>query len=167
MRASDNRSRLPAVRGWLRAALRAPVRLYQAHLGWLLGNRFLLLEHTGRRSGLPRRTVLEVVDHDRSTDGYTVASGWGPSSDWFRNIQHTPPVHVSSGRRSYAATARVLTPAEARQVLERYAGHHPFAFRILARAMGGRSMTGTAADADRLSETIPLVALVRRTGPES
>lgn len=166
VRPADNRCRLPAVRGWLRALLRAPVRLYRAHLGWLLGNRFLLLEHTGRRSGLPRRTVLEVVDHDRSTDGYRVASGWGASSDWFRNVQHTPSVHVSSGRRSFAATARVLPPDEARQALARYAGLHPWAYRILARAMVGRSMTGSAADADRLAETIPLVALVRRTGPE-
>jgi hypothetical protein len=49
-----------------RGALRyffAPVSLYRLHLGWLLGHRFLLLTHTGRRSGLRRQTVLEVMEY--------------------------------------------------------------------------------------------------------
>jgi hypothetical protein len=47
--------------GWVRALLRLPILLYRLHLGWLLGHRFLLLTHVGRKSGLQRRTVLEVV----------------------------------------------------------------------------------------------------------
>lgn len=31
---------------------RAPVYLYRWRLGWLFGNRLLLLTHTGRRTGL-------------------------------------------------------------------------------------------------------------------
>jgi hypothetical protein len=30
-------------------------------LGWLLGNRFLMLIHTGRHSGRLHQTVIEVV----------------------------------------------------------------------------------------------------------
>ena len=52
-------------RGLLRFLLRLPIWLYQLHLGFLLGHRFLLLTHTGRRSGLLRRTVVEVVSYDR------------------------------------------------------------------------------------------------------
>ena len=38
----------------LRLGLRLPIWLYRLHLSWLLGERFLLLTHTGRNSGLPR-----------------------------------------------------------------------------------------------------------------
>jgi hypothetical protein len=33
------------------------------HLEWLFGERSLLLTHTGRRTGLRRQTVLEVVEY--------------------------------------------------------------------------------------------------------
>jgi len=46
------KTKLP--RGLVRLAFRAPIWLYRAHLGWLLGYRFVLLTHTGRKSVLPR-----------------------------------------------------------------------------------------------------------------
>jgi hypothetical protein len=47
--------------------LRLPSYLYRLRLGGLLGHRFLLLTHRGRKSGLTRRTPLEVLT-DLSTD---------------------------------------------------------------------------------------------------
>jgi hypothetical protein len=44
----------------LRLAFRLPIYLYRLDLGRLLGHRFLLLVHQGRRSGLLRETALEV-----------------------------------------------------------------------------------------------------------
>jgi hypothetical protein len=44
-----------------RFMMRAPIALYRVGLGGLLGKRFLLLEHTGRKSGLTRRTALEIA----------------------------------------------------------------------------------------------------------
>ena len=43
---------------WL---VRAPIWLYRARLGFLFGERLLMLEHTGRKSGLLRLAVLEIV----------------------------------------------------------------------------------------------------------
>jgi len=43
-----------------RAVARAPIRVYGAGYGFLFGARVLLLEHTGRVSGLPRYVVVEV-----------------------------------------------------------------------------------------------------------
>ena len=74
----------------LRWFLRAPIWLYEHGLGGLLGQRFLLLRHVGAKSGLPRRTVLEVVDHDPASDTYYVAVGFGPHSHWFKNLQKAP-----------------------------------------------------------------------------
>ena len=47
----------------LRRLFQAPVYLYRCGGGRLLGHRFLLLIHVGRRSGLRRHTILEVIEY--------------------------------------------------------------------------------------------------------
>jgi deazaflavin-dependent oxidoreductase (nitroreductase family) len=79
-----------AMSGLQRAFFRAPIWFYRAHLGWLLGNRFLYLETTGRSTGLRRRTVLEVVKHETSTGSFFVVAGFGATSDWYRNAVALP-----------------------------------------------------------------------------
>ena len=51
--------------GALRLLFRLPAILYRWRCGWLLGRRFLLLIHVGRRTGKLRRTVLEVIEYRR------------------------------------------------------------------------------------------------------
>ncbi len=41
-----------------------PAWVYRLHLGWLLGHRFLLVTHRGRRSGMLRQTGVMVLHHD-------------------------------------------------------------------------------------------------------
>lgn len=114
--------------------MRAPIWLYRFGLGWVLGRRFVLVEHVGRRSGLTRRTVLEVVDHD--PDGLAVAAAWGPRSDWFRNVEADPDVRLSTGRmRGVPARARVLASSEAEEVFARYAEAHPRAASALSKVL--------------------------------
>ena len=147
--------RLPA-RGVMRWLLRAPIWLYRAGLGGLLGGRFLLLTHTGRKSGLPRQTVLEVVIREREDGSYVVASGWGESSDWLRNISHTPAVSIQVGRRTCPALAERVAPDEAGRLLAAYAQEHPLAFRILVKQMLGHALDSSAADHAALAR-LPLV----------
>src|ERR1051326_5078584 len=99
-----------AAAGLLRARwlVRAPVWLYRARLGVLVGPRFLMLEHTGRKSGTRRYVVLEVVEHP-SPGTYLVVSGFGDRAQWFRNIRANPQVRVRTlSRRPAPATARIL-----------------------------------------------------------
>ena len=63
--------------GLSRFMWRMPIYLYKAHLGWLLGERFLLLTHTGRISGERRQAVLEIIRVDKTKPTYYVASGFG------------------------------------------------------------------------------------------
>ena len=58
--------------------LRLPIWLYKIGLGGLLGNRFLMLHHIGRKTGLVRQAVLEVVRFEKETDTFIVAVGFGP-----------------------------------------------------------------------------------------
>ncbi len=71
---------------WLQLVNGLANGLYDRHLGWLLGRRFLQLTHVGRRSGRRYRTVLEVVEYDRSVPEFVVVSGFGRRSDWLRNL---------------------------------------------------------------------------------
>ncbi|OMC12912.1 nitroreductase [Mycobacterium sp. SP-6446] len=108
-----------------RRLMRAPVWMYRARAGALFGSRILMLEHIGRKSGVPRYAVLEVVDHP-SADVYVVASGFGRKAQWFSNIAANPRVRVYVGSRApRRATARVLDQAEADRMLAAYRGRHP------------------------------------------
>jgi deazaflavin-dependent oxidoreductase (nitroreductase family) len=149
-------------RGLVRFLLRLPLWLYRARLGWLLGHRFLLLTHVGRKTGLLHQTVLEVAHYDKATDTYMVASGWGEQSDWLRNVEKTATVFVNIGGRRFEATARRLSVTEAQQALLDYAQHHPATFRTLARLMIGQRLQGTEEDCLLLAQSVPLVALQRK-----
>lgn len=146
-------------KGLRRLLFRAPIWFYRVGLGWLLGNRFLLLNHIGRKSRLTRQTVLEVVRHDKETDTYIVAAGWGEQSDWMRNIQHTPQVLVMSGRRRFEAIATRLEGERAQQEAHSYALEHPIIFRNLAEKLIDQPLNGTDEDYRVFAEKIPFVAL--------
>lgn len=151
--------REPSPKGWLRALLRLPALLYRARMGWLLGHRFVLLTHVGRKSGRRRHTVLEVVRHDAESGTCIVASGWGESAQWFRNVLANPRVEVTLGTRTRGGTARRLERDEAERELRDYARRHPRAMRHLARLMLGRSYAGTDEGFDLLAEHVPLVEI--------
>lgn len=146
-------------RGVRRAFLRAPIWLYRHGLGWLLGERFLLLTHVGRKTGAPRETVLEVVHHDPASDTYFILSGWGEGSDWLLNLQKTPDVSVDIGRRHCDARAERVAVAEAAAVLGRYMRRYPRAFRQLGRFMTGEKLPPGDEGCRRLAEKLPMVAL--------
>jgi deazaflavin-dependent oxidoreductase (nitroreductase family) len=76
----------------------APVALYRLHLGWLLGNRFVLLMHTGRKAGRARFTVIEVVAYDRSIPEVVVIAAWGAHAQRVRNLKAAPAIGVQLGR---------------------------------------------------------------------
>ena len=119
--------------GLFRLALRVPIWLYRLGLGRLLGDRFLELIHTGRKSGLQRRTVLEVVRHDRQSDLYYIAVGFGDHSDWYQNILADPHVEVLSAGEHIQAIAQPLSEEKAGDELVNYAHRHPLAFGELVR----------------------------------
>jgi deazaflavin-dependent oxidoreductase (nitroreductase family) len=146
-------------RGLLRLAARMPIWLYRLGLGWLLGGRFLMLTHIGRKSGLPRQVVLEVVHYDRDNHTFIVASGWGEQSNWFQNVLKTPQVVVQSGRRRCEAMAERLSLDEAAAALAGYGRRHPTALNRLAKFMTGEPFEGGSDTAYRhLAEAVPLVA---------
>ena len=137
-----------------RFMMRAPIGLYRVGLGGLLGKRFLLLEHTGRKSGLPRKTVLEVVEIDDRRSPIIV-SGYGERSDWCRNVTADPEVFFTTGRRRVGATAIRLDRQQALAVFDRYRREHPRA----AAAIGNRIGVSLVDDPESAAAQLPLFRL--------
>lgn len=67
-----------------------------------------LLETTGRRSGLPRRTP---VGNGMRDGRFWIVTEHGWASDYVKNIAVAPRVRIKCGSRWYAGTARIL-PAD-------------------------------------------------------
>src|SRR5947209_16835604 len=111
--------------GFTRLLFRLPMQLYRMRLSWLLGDRFLLLTHIGRKSALPRQTVVEVLEHDKASNTYNVLAAWGEKSDWVRNVEKTPEVVIDVGRQRLHARAVFLSPEEAECKVLDYAQRHP------------------------------------------
>jgi deazaflavin-dependent oxidoreductase (nitroreductase family) len=119
----------------LRTVFRAPLRLYDWRLGWLLGHRFLCLTHVGRRSGRHYRTVVEVLRTDPATGEIMVMAGFGRTADWLRNIEANPAVELTIGRERFVPVHRVLDEPEAADVLADYERRNRLAAPIVRRVL--------------------------------
>ncbi len=142
---------------WL---FRAPLYLYRVGLGRMLGRRTVLLEHTGRKSGLPRETVLEVIRHDDQS--FDIAAAYGAKSDWFRNIEADPKVRISTGRIQHAeATAVLADMATAKSAFADYTEAHPAAAKAF-----GKSLGLPVGDPARMAAVVPVVRITLTTAAE-
>ena len=109
----------------------------------------MLLEHTGRRSGLPRQVCIEVAERP-ARDVLVAASGFGRSAQWYRNLEADPRCRVSSGTiRRRPATARLLSAADSEAALARYKTLHPRSWKLLRRVLED--------DFGRDADSIPMV----------
>ncbi len=133
--AKKGKPKLPPT-GWRRYIWRAPIYLYRLGLGPLMGKRFLLLNHIGRKTGLPRQAVIEIDRYDPETNTYYIASGFGKKSDWYRNLQAHPDVTIQVGNKKMRAHARLLSPEESAEEMVRYARDHHRAALELAKLIG-------------------------------
>lgn len=144
-----------------RTLVRAPIRLYRAGLGFLLGSRMVMLEHTGRVSGAARQVVLEVTARP-GPGRYVVVSGFGERAQWNRNVLARPAVRVSVGRhRSVPATAAPLPRERAAALFADYPSRHPRAWARLEPAI--RGACGLGPD-EPLADHVPVVE-VTLAGP--
>lgn len=145
--------------GAVRLVFRLPIYLYRLNLGRLLSHRFLMLTHQGRKSGLPRQTVLEVILYDTTTRESIALSGRGEKADWYRNIETRTALEVRTGGERYVPEQRFLAPEENHAAISEYARHHPLAFRFLIKTFGfDYPLDGTEQQQRRVAESLRLVA---------
>ncbi|MBI5932595.1 MAG: nitroreductase family deazaflavin-dependent oxidoreductase [Chloroflexi bacterium] len=78
-------------------------------LGPLLRRWMLLLTTWGRKSRLPRHTMLSYTLY---TGKAYLISGWGKRTDWYQNITANPHVTAQMGTSPYYAMARRVIDVE-------------------------------------------------------
>ena len=144
-------------RGLSRAFFRFPIYIYRLGLGGIFGRRMLLLNHTGRVSGLPRQAMLEVVNHDPDTGTFVVNAGFGPDSDWYRNLMAHPAASIVVGRKKIDVRAEQLAPAKAGPLMLNFVRQHPQEARLVRQL--GYEVDGSDEDWIALGEELILIAL--------
>jgi deazaflavin-dependent oxidoreductase (nitroreductase family) len=144
-------------RGLSKLFFRSPILLYRLGLGWLMGNRLLLLNHIGRISGLQRQVVLEVAHHDQAADTFIINAGFGEQSDWYRNLKANPDVSIVVGKRFIEVRAEPLPAGMGGEVMVTFAKEHPLEARM--SSLTGYRVDGTDQDWHALGEQMLFVQL--------
>ncbi|MDJ0924428.1 MAG: nitroreductase family deazaflavin-dependent oxidoreductase [Acidimicrobiia bacterium] len=149
---STSRRSRPKPGRWQKRFMDLPVYLYRFGLGFLFGSRLVVLVHRGRTSGAERHTTLEVLQH-RPVDGeYRVLSGWGRTSDWFRNIEAAPPIGLWVGHRRQEVEARELAADEATRAVADHLRKNPKVSARIAPDLWSALQKSTAALQEALTD---------------
>ncbi len=78
-------------KGWRKFMFKLPIYLWRLGLARFNAPNYVLLTTWGRRTGAPRRTMLEYAYLD---DRVYLLSGWGTRSNWHHNLTANPCVTV-------------------------------------------------------------------------
>ncbi|MGI9641800.1 MAG: nitroreductase family deazaflavin-dependent oxidoreductase [Acidimicrobiia bacterium] len=152
--------------GLWKAFLGAPTWIFRAHLGFVFGNRFLMIEHHGRKSQKPYRTTLEVAGRNPDKHEWIVTSGTGPKADWYQNIKAGGVDAVWIGSSRTPADLRFLEAEEAGAVFAQYEHDHGKA-AVKLMDMMGVSYDGTDAGRIDMMTQIPMVAFIPAAEPSA
>jgi deazaflavin-dependent oxidoreductase (nitroreductase family) len=76
------------------------------------GQTVLMITSPGRRTGVPRSTMVRYLDHDGGYLVWGTASGAPRDPDWFRNLRASPGARIEIGTRATEVTVRELTGEE-------------------------------------------------------
>jgi deazaflavin-dependent oxidoreductase (nitroreductase family) len=145
-----------------RRLLRTPTLVYRVGLGRVLGRRFLMITHVGRRTGRQYRTVLEVVRLLPASHEYVVLAGFGHWADWLQNVLVGGGREVLVGHDRFSPVVRQVAHDEAVAALADYERRNrliaPVVRRVLSWLVGWR-YTGTEVERATLVDQVPMVAL--------
>jgi deazaflavin-dependent oxidoreductase (nitroreductase family) len=119
---------------WAKALWRAPLILWRLGLGPLSGRLFLVLTVRGRKSGLPRRTMLEYYE----LNGVKyVTCAFGERAQYYRNILADPHVTIQTADGTESVRAvRVTDDDEFIAVYELFKRRDPPLFYAYLNALG-------------------------------
>ena len=123
----------------LKFFFKAPVWFHKMGFGgWekIMGAQWMLLTTTGRKSGRPRETMVDVMDYDQATDTYYIEAAYGARADWYRNMQSHPVFTAQVGRRKFHARAGELSSEGAAELLVQFYRRKPAYTRSVMAMVG-------------------------------
>ena len=92
--------------GWRKAMFKWPIHLWRLGLAPLLGQFMMLITQTGRKSGLPRRTMTESYRVDGK---HYAPCAFGERAQWFKNIAADPRVTIQPAHGAQSSIAIRVT----------------------------------------------------------
>jgi deazaflavin-dependent oxidoreductase (nitroreductase family) len=99
-----------------RLLFKTPLIWWRMGMGPILGKSMLVLTTWGRKSRLPRHTMLSYTP---LSECIYVGAGWGARSDWYQNLMADPHVTVQVWSQEVTGLAgEVVFPALARRVTD-------------------------------------------------
>ncbi len=123
---------LPYPRGLMKWLFKSPLLLYRLGLGFIVGQLFMVITTTGRKSGQPRRTAIEF--HEFKGRKY-VFSNWGTKTDWYRNIEANPHITIQTWQGAESVLARkIISELELAEAFE-FAMSNP-SMRVVIKTFG-------------------------------
>ena len=127
------------------AVFRMPLRAYRHDAGWLLGHTFMEFTHIGRKTGRRYEAVAMVLRYDADAREAVICGGWGPDTDWVRNLHAGPAAHVRLGRESFTPQHRFLSEEEAFDVVVQFRREHPRRVWLISTILGWGNLRDDAA----------------------
>ena len=124
--------------------------------------RIMVITHTGRKTGLPRRTPVNFAVLDG--DVYCIA-GFGTISDWYRNLRAQPRIEIWLPDGWWTGEAADVSTSPNRLF---YLRQVLIASGFAARAEGINAYTISDEELDQVTQSYRLVRirlLAARTGP--
>lgn len=137
-------------KGLMRLVYKFPINFFRLGLRPLVGRWFLLMTHTGRKSGQPRHTALE---YRLGINGnlYSI-SGYGTQSQWYKNILANPIVNIQwlGGIEAYEAYP-ITDEAEFRMGIQLYQSQLSQSLDVFLQREGiANDMDSIIANRDRI-----------------
>ncbi len=94
---------------WRKALFKWPVHLWRLGLAPIIGHNLVLISHTGRKTGLTRRTLAEFhVINGR----FYVPCAFGRRAQWYLNIEADPRVTIQTAAGAQSVRAVRVTDGE-------------------------------------------------------
>ena len=108
---------------WAKFLIKTPIIFWRVGLGPITGKIFLLVTTWGRKSGLPRRTMIEY--HKINGIKYAPCA-FGEKADWYQNLRANPHVTIQSSDGTESAIAyRVINDEELLEVYKLFMRRDP------------------------------------------
>jgi deazaflavin-dependent oxidoreductase (nitroreductase family) len=130
MCAQDVRSKPRGLQRWL---FRVPVWMFRLGFGGLMPW-WIMLTTVGRKSGMPHRAVVDIVQRDR--DKIYIVAGYGHRADWVRNLKANQSLKAQIGWSQFDANAIFLEEADKNAFLLDLYRRRPTYARTAMRAIG-------------------------------
>jgi deazaflavin-dependent oxidoreductase (nitroreductase family) len=145
--------------GALRLFLHMPMWFFQLGLGGFMPW-WVMLTTVGRRTGQPRRVVLDIMKRDGQA--LFVLAAFGGNADWIQNLQARPALQAQLGWRTYPARATFLSGDSAGDFMADFYRQRPAYTRAVMRSVG--ETVPDAETARRLSAGMVLVRIEPAAG---